>query len=53
MVQYKTLIRTSIGAPVTERIFLTLKNVGDRVKSAKRPARKVREARARPIIVRY
>lgn len=50
--QYKILIRTSIGALVTDRIFLTLKSRVDMVISARSPITKVKVARLKPRIVK-
>lgn len=50
--QYKILIRTSIGALVTERMFFSLKRRVDKVISASRPIKKVKVARLRPRMVK-
>lgn len=50
--QYKILIRTSMGALVTERIFLTLNSRVDMVMSASSPITKVKVARLKPRIVK-
>jgi len=51
--QYKVEMRHSSGAEQMERMFLAKKSREEMVRSARRPVRKVRLARARPMIVRY
>jgi len=51
--QYRMLTRTSIGALITARTFLTRKSLLESVISDKRPIPKVAVARDRPIMVRY
>jgi hypothetical protein len=46
-------MRTSKGALQRARVFFREKSSGERVKSARRPMRKVSVARRRPRIVRY
>lgn len=49
--QYKILIRTSIGALTTARVFFHAKNREERKTSLMRPKTKVAVARPRPIIL--
>lgn len=50
--QYKTLIKTSIGALVTERMFFDLNRRVDSVRSASSPVTNVKVARQRPRMVK-
>lgn len=53
IVQYRTLISTSIGAEHTDSVFFQRNNVGESVISAKDPSANVIVARKRPMMVRY